>query len=777
MPEPTTTQHLPYQAYRSKRHSRGPSNGSSARLAPNVTPPAQAPPTASPPVQSEKDSVAAFLFPRDRLQNTSPSPKIVLAPPSPIAPLTNGLPSPPASNHSQESPDSPLSASANSESSKPNTPVVPSLTQHTVSTQSTHRPAQASTSSLIVSTSSSPTASSSALASPERPLSALAPRKASKFRHVTPLRKTQTPLPPSPLAVASQQIHSLTNSVTSLPSPRQASVTPPVDSNHNQSEPQLYVQPTNTRSPFVSPSFSEKALPPISKLNTAQKPVVPVVASSLTSPPAVTKASSSSSIKLDALPPVPSDKSTSSRSLATNRLSIPYRPGFQPKGVYRHLTDDFLALRKSKRDGEDGTGMGRVERNKLERRLEKLVDLHFPVNPPSLAPKSSVHTTGSPKRRPGSSLTSTGIRRTSSIFDLDTYKNLNLRDAGDLWKNVLTGNLGDNSKLDKRAMEQRITPWEEDSAVSKCPLCLTSFHPLTNRKHHCRLCGRIICSLPVKNPQRPATCSILFVVDSKTRKIEEVSEGVDYGVRKRQNVGTGKADEIDNDEKFLKGVRICRECRPILLREQYQQERLHAPTFVKLHEAFISLEQEIEDTLPQFQELILALNHNDHPTKEASAARKRILEAFAQYDVLAKRIKELPCPNGPSSSQGRIQSAILMRANLFLQKNMFPLQSLPNPSRSKSQGSGGPSTPEPGGLENLVEEPGIDPDSELAQALQPLLEQEALLESFIEEATAQRKFEDIKSLKVNLKEIRREIERMLDGVDVNSKKGKGKARR
>jgi hypothetical protein len=70
----------------------------------------------------------------------------------------------------------------------------------------------------------------------------------------------------------------------------------------------------------------------------------------------------------------------------------------------------------------------------------------------------------------------------------------------------------------------------------------------------------------------------------------------------------------------------------------------------------------------------------------------------------------------------------------------------------------------------LIEGPEIDPDSELARALQPLLEQEALLESFVEEAVAQRKFEDVKTLKVNLQEIRREIERLLDGVDVNSKK-------
>ena len=96
-----------------------------------------------------------------------------------------------------------------------------------------------------------------------------------------------------------------------------------------------------------------------------------------------------------------------------------------------------------------------------------------------------------------------------------------------------------------------------------------SFHPLTNRKHHCRLCGRIICSLPVKNPQRPQPCSLLFVVDQSTRRIEEVSEGVDYGVRPRRQslkpAGKGKDKASGAEEKFLKGVRICRECKPIML--------------------------------------------------------------------------------------------------------------------------------------------------------------------------------------------------------------------
>jgi hypothetical protein len=50
--------------------------------------------------------------------------------------------------------------------------------------------------------------------------------------------------------------------------------------------------------------------------------------------------------------------------------------------------------------------------------------------------------------------------------------------------------------------------------------------------------------------------------------IEEVGEGIDYGIRKRttSTVGPGKgASPSGDDEKFLSGVRICRECRPVLL--------------------------------------------------------------------------------------------------------------------------------------------------------------------------------------------------------------------
>lgn len=64
---------------------------------------------------------------------------------------------------------------------------------------------------------------------------------------------------------------------------------------------------------------------------------------------------------------------------------------------------------------------------------------------------------------------------------------------------------------------------------------------------------------------------------------------------------------------------------------------------------------------------------DDQPTAEASAARKRLSDAFAQYDALAKRIRALPT-SGPGSSQDRVLAAVHSRANIFLQRHMFPLQ-------------------------------------------------------------------------------------------------------
>lgn len=102
---------------------------------------------------------------------------------------------------------------------------------------------------------------------------------------------------------------------------------------------------------------------------------------------------------------------------ATAAFKATYRPGFQPKGVYRPLTDEFLASRKRSRDA------GRIELTRLERRFEKLVDLHFSTE--------DINVKGKEKPAPAPVLQ----RRTSSFFE--DLSDLRSKSATELWRGVL----------------------------------------------------------------------------------------------------------------------------------------------------------------------------------------------------------------------------------------------------------------------------------------------------------------------------------------------------
>lgn len=51
-------------------------------------------------------------------------------------------------------------------------------------------------------------------------------------------------------------------------------------------------------------------------------------------------------------------------------------------------------------------------------------------------------------------------------------------------------------KNQRKLLEQTIVTWEEDSKVSKCPFCQQEFGSWSFRRHHCRVCGRVVCADP-----------------------------------------------------------------------------------------------------------------------------------------------------------------------------------------------------------------------------------------------------------------------------------------
>jgi hypothetical protein len=280
-----------------------------------------------------------------------------------------------------------------------------------------------STSSPVMVPDNGPTAPSSTNSSPNSTRT----RKTSTFRHV-PARAAQTPIVPSTLSLGKDsritslssrtldpnkphRPHSRLSTVTFPSDPSQASASQDVplgraraisqsQSDANQLDRRTTSEATEGPSPTALLPFPVQRTPSLSQSPT----------------PAASVASAS---------PVTSPSPPSTRTSTPVRSTAPYRPGFQPKGVYRPLTDEFFEVRRSRRD------IGRVEQTRLERRLEKLINLHFGEDADKRA-------TARPKQ----------AKRMSSIWELD----IRSMAPGDLWRGVVQNQVTAGGKADIRGL-------------------------------------------------------------------------------------------------------------------------------------------------------------------------------------------------------------------------------------------------------------------------------------------------------------------------------------
>jgi len=64
------------------------------------------------------------------------------------------------------------------------------------------------------------------------------------------------------------------------------------------------------------------------------------------------------------------------------------------------------------------------------------------------------------------------------------------------------------AKVQRKQLEQSIVDWEDDAAVLRCPFCQQEFSNYTFRRHHCRLCGRVVCGDPSTDCSREIGLSV-----------------------------------------------------------------------------------------------------------------------------------------------------------------------------------------------------------------------------------------------------------------------------
>ncbi|KAI9328620.1 FYVE zinc finger-domain-containing protein [Obelidium mucronatum] len=364
-------------------------------------------------------------------------------------------------------------------------------------------------------------------------------------------------------------------------------------------------------------------------------------------------------------------------------------------GVTRTRTATFLKFRSTMSD------VVSLEMNKLESRYEKLAVLYqdIPTKPPSR--------------------TRTLTRLTSTFS---------------------------NTGPSTRHIDQSVVAWQEDTEVASCPICSSNFSNLfnpLNRRHHCRLCGRVVCGME--------TClSSIPLIPRETAP-------------QTSSIGSPTTLE-DTGEKSIKPaeVKVCLDCKKLVFRRKNSVlDQLNKPEVVSLYHDFLQLKLQVEELLPKFNNLIMQLSSQNTIRMEdkeyiiASKHRKNLMDYFAEMEKLGKRIKAI----SPASSQHqKVQDSIQIAIIQFLQSHMFTLSLMPKVTSSMSTTGGTDKI-------QIVSFADMQRLNEASKTLEVMEAQEATLRAQLEDAVKKRRLEDAGALREALDDVEAEVVKLKEEVN------------
>jgi rabenosyn-5 len=171
-----------------------------------------------------------------------------------------------------------------------------------------------------------------------------------------------------------------------------------------------------------------------------------------------------------------------------------------------------------------------------------------------------------------------------------------------------------------KAHEKSVVNWLEEKPVTRCPECAQGFN-LLKRKHHCRLCGSILCH----------DCS-------------------DF-------IPLAEAFEILHSEKKIRddvacasiSFRTCAHCTRIIRQESQSpfntkktSDSLEA-RLLAIYDTIRDKMTEIDNLLPQLVTVVDSIRSGEtlYSKEEANLLRSKLLRATEQIDLLSKQISAI----------------------------------------------------------------------------------------------------------------------------------------
>lgn len=153
----------------------------------------------------------------------------------------------------------------------------------------------------------------------------------------------------------------------------------------------------------------------------------------------------------------------------------------------------------------------------------------------------------------------------------------------------------------RKQLEQSVVTWEDDASVARCPFCQQEFSSYTFRRHHCRLCGRVVCGDPLTDCSAEVGLNVAasthsFLLRLCTRILNLPTE-------------TNQTTEKGSGEVSL-DIRMCKDCRKtVFSKHDFAASLLHKPPDLRAYENLVQFERGIRLLLPKFQQLLQALQY------------------------------------------------------------------------------------------------------------------------------------------------------------------------
>jgi hypothetical protein len=314
----------------------------------------------------------------------------------------------------------------------------------------------------------------------------------------------------------------------------------------------------------------------------------------------------------------------------------------------------------------------------------------------------------------------------------------------------------------RRVLEQSVVAWEDDAAVSNCPNCAQTFSRFSQPKHHCRICGKVVCG------------------DPRTLCSKEISLDV---APPSEKPGAGVGTVALN-------IRICTPCTTTLFSKRDFALSLLSPppSYVRAYATLVSFQTGIGEQLPRFQRMVEGIQRDPGDrdrVMEVVKMKRRIVEALAKVDGVAKTIAGARgvCGGGAGGrgAEGKLRHSIAAATanwgreiGLHVKTAATVLDAVVSSTRPSAKeeiaarlGKKLPPPPPPAPVPALPAAIHVEESPEDVSARETVVvleEQNFLLLQMMEDAKHRRQFDEVEALGRSLEEIEAEVVALGGGV-------------